>query len=114
MNIQDVIAKGEFIVLSAIAKPAGSEIYSTSIEGMVTGYRETGEIPLYCVVHSIGELVPTGFVEVGDIVPTPMGGAGKNVLHPEAVMKTKQAKDIDEKFMTIHYTHIPAVYKTEK
>ena len=101
-------ALGEFVILKAIAKSAGTEIKSPT--GLIIGVRETGEIPEVCNVHSIGSDVPVGFVEVGDLTPMSLGSM-KNVPHPDVASGEKEAKDIDEKFITVHYKNIPCVYK---
>lgn len=105
----EIKALGEFVVLSATAKSAGSEIYSETIPGMVIGTRDTGEIPEVCFVHDIGPLVPKGIFNVGDMTPVPLGKMA-NIPHPLVATKENLAKDLDEKFFSVHYTNIPGLY----
>ena len=101
-------ALGEHVILKTFAKSAGTE---TKTEfGIVLPTRTEGEIPRLCEVHSIGSMVPEGFIEVGDKTPTPLGNMA-NVVHPEVANGNKEAKDIDEKFVTVHYRNISCVYK---
>ena len=105
----EIKALGEFLVLRAIAKPAGSEIYSDVVPDLVVGVREQGEIPEVCYVHDIGPGVPEGIFKIGDMTPVPLGKMA-NIPHPLVATKEKLAKEIDEKFISVHYTNVPALY----
>ena len=102
-------ALGEHIILTAKAESAGTE--QTTESGIFTGYRQQGEIPDLCTIYAIGSDVPPGYVEVGDLTPLPSGGIAKNVMHPEVAAGLKKAKDIPEKFITVHYKALACVYK---
>ena len=105
----EIKALGEFVVLTATAKPAGSEIYSDVVPDLVVGVREQGEIPEVCYVHDIGPGVPEGIFKIGDMTPVPLGKMA-NIPHPLVAKKEKLAKDLDEKFFSVHYTNIPGLY----
>lgn len=102
-------ALGEHIILTAKAESAGTEEKTES--GIFVGHRQTGEIPNLCTVYAIGSDVPEGFVEIGDLTPLPTGGVAKNVMHPEVAAGLKAAKDIADKFITVHYKALSCVYK---
>lgn len=102
-------ALGEFVVLTAQAKSAGSETKSAG--GLILAPLETGEIPEVCYVHSIGDKVPKGYLNIGDMCPIPAGQI-KNVPHPDVAQKLKKAKEVEQKFFSVHYTHIPSVYQS--
>lgn len=107
--MKDIKALGESVVITAIAKSAGTEeISSTGI--VISTQRVEGEIPQLGEIYSIGEGVPKGYFEIGDVVPLPNGNM-RNVPHPETVFNNKKAKEVDQKFITAHYRTIAAVYK---
>lgn len=103
----EIKALGEFVVMTAKAKSAGSETKSAG--GLILAPLETGEVPEVCFVHAIGEKVPEGYLKIGDMTPIPAGHI-KNIPHPDVAQKHKTAKEIEQKFFSVHYTHIPAVY----
>lgn len=108
----EIKALGEFVVLTASAKSAGSEIYSDVIPDLVVGTREHGEIPLVATVHAIGPKVPEGLFNLGDMVPLP-NGKMTNVPHPQVALGLAEAKAIDQKFFSAHYSVIPGLYVLE-
>lgn len=99
---------GEYVILVSEPAQAGDEIVSTG--GIVLGKETQGQLPDMCVVYSIGDDVPKGFVEVGDLTPLPVGNV-KNVPHPNVALGLAKAKDIKQKFVTCHYRSLSCVYK---
>ena len=63
-----------------------------------------------CEIYSIGDDVPKGFVEVGDLTPLPVGNS-RNVPHPLVAAGVKKPKEIRQKFVTCHYMSLACVYK---
>ncbi|MGQ3469294.1 hypothetical protein, partial [Xanthomonas campestris] len=71
---------------------------------------EQGQLPDMCEIYSIGDDVPKGFVEVGDLTPLPVGNI-RNVPHPLVAAGVKKPKEIRQKFVTCHYKSLACVYK---
>ncbi len=105
---KEIVALGEYVVLKAVARSAGTEI--TSPSGIVIGIREQGEIPKICEIFALGPNVPKGLFEIGDSCPFPLGEK-LNVPHPDVAYGTAKEKDLDEKYITCHYRNIACVYK---
>ncbi|QPB12386.1 head assembly chaperone protein [Providencia phage PSTCR6] len=103
----EIKALGNHVVISVEAKSAGTEIIKN---GIYVGVREQGELPQYGKIISIGDTVPEGMFEIGDIVPLPNGNM-RNVPHPRVALEGIKPKEEDEKFVTAHYSAIAAVYK---
>lgn len=101
-------ALGEFVILVSEPSQAGDEI--TSAGGIVLGKEPQGQLPDMCEVYAIGDDVPAGFVEIGDLTPLPVGNI-RNVTHPLVALGVKQAKEIKQKFVTCHYKSLSCVYK---
>lgn len=104
-------AIGNFVILRSIAKSAGNEV--KSVGGIVietAKENKVGEIPLVAEVVSMGHLVPldVGF-KVGDIVPVPNGSIN-HLPHPEVVKKKAKHEELDEKFVSCHYSFITNSY----
>lgn len=111
-DVQAVHASGEYLILTARAENVGAEIKSPS--GIVTGYRQTGEVPIVAKVVSIGVDVPHDVLSVlrGAIVALPHAHIA-NVPHPDLVsgkVTAEEAKLIEEKFFSCHYKAIQVVY----
>ena len=101
-------ALGEYVILVSEPAQQGDEIVSPS--GIILGKEEQGQLPDMCEIYSIGDDVPKGFVEVGDLTPLPVGQI-RNVPHPFVALGLKQPKEIKQKFVTCHYKAIPCLYK---
>lgn len=101
-------AVGEYIILVSEPAQAGDEKVSES--GLFLGYEQQGQAPDMCVVHSIGDDVPPGFCELGDMTPLPVGKIA-SVTHPLVALGLKQQKEIKQKFVTCHYKSISCLYK---
>ncbi|QPI18030.1 head assembly chaperone protein [Pectobacterium phage POP12] len=112
-----VKASGNFVIIHAVAKAAGSEIKTDS--GLLVGIREHAEIPVYGTIVSVGELVPTEVSDslLGSRVVIPSGGTIQHVVNPDVVngkITAEEAKKLDDKLISCHYTHIQAVYEGNK
>lgn len=105
---KQIKALGEYVVLKAVARSAGTEI--TSPSGIVIGVRDQGEVPKICEVFAIGPLVPKGIFEIGQGCPFPLGEK-LNVPHPDVAYGDAKEKDRDEKYITCHYRNIACVYE---
>lgn len=101
-------ALGEYVILVSEPAQQGDEIVSPS--GIILGKEEQGQLPDMCEIYSIGEDVPKGFVEVGDLTPLPVGNI-RNVPHPLVAAGVKKPKEIKQKFVTCHYKSLACVYK---
>lgn len=111
-DVKNVNASGEYVILTARAENVGAEIRSPS--GIVTGYRQTGEIPIVAKVISVGVDVPEDvrFVLYNATVALPHAHIA-NVPHPDLVsgkVTAEEAKLIEEKFFSCHYKAIQVVY----
>ena len=93
-------ALGEYVILVSEPAQQGDEIVSPS--GIILGKEEQGQLPDMCEIYSIGDDVPKGFVEVGDLTPLPVGNI-RNVPHPLVAAGVKKPKEIRQKFVTCHY-----------
>ncbi|QAU03877.1 head assembly cochaperone with GroEL [Acinetobacter phage Henu6] len=107
---KEIVALGEYVVLKAVARSAGTEIFSDVVPDLVIGVREQGEVPKICEVFKIGPNVPKGLFEIGDGCPFPLGDK-LNVPHPDVAYGNVKEKDRDEKYITCHYRNIACVYK---
>lgn len=105
---QPITAFAEQVVLVSFVESVGEEL--TSAGGLFLGERTQGEIPEICTVFSIGSEVPPGIISRGDLVPIPLGNI-RNVPHPDVARGIKQAKELREKFVTVHWKNIPCIYK---
>ena len=101
-------ALGEYVILVSEPAQQGDEIVSPS--GIILGKEEQGQLPDMCEIYSIGDDVPKGFVEVGDLTPLPVGNI-RNVPHPLVAAGVKKPKEIRQKFVTCHYKSHACVYK---
>jgi hypothetical protein len=101
-------ALGEYVILVSEPAQQGDEIVSPS--GIILGKEEQGQLPDMCEIYSIGDDVPKGFVEVGDLTPLPIGNI-RNVPHPLVAAGVKKPKEIRQKFVTCHYKSLACVYK---
>ncbi|WFG79227.1 head morphogenesis [Klebsiella phage vB_VIPKPNUMC01] len=101
-------ALGEYVILVSEPAQQGDEIVSPS--GIILGKEEQGQLPDMCEIYSIGDDVPKGFVEVGDLTPLPVGNI-RNVPHPLVAAGVKKPKEIKQKFVTCHYKSLACVYK---
>ena len=101
-------ALGEYVILVSEPAQKGDEIVSPS--GIILGKEEQGQLPDMCEIYSIGDDVPKGFVEVGDLTPLPVGNI-RNVPHPLVAAGVKKPKEIKQKFVTCHYRSLACVYK---
>ncbi|QGF21629.1 hypothetical protein vBKpnAMK4_00189 [Klebsiella phage vB_Kpn_AM_K4] len=101
-------ALGEYVILVSEPAQKGDEIVSPS--GIILGKEEQGQLPDMCEIYSIGDDVPKGFVEVGDLTPLPVGNI-RNVPHPLVAAGVKKPKEIRQKFVTCHYKSLACVYK---
>ena len=101
-------ALGEYVILVSEPAQQGDEIVSPS--GIILGKEELGQLPDMCEIYSIGDDVPKGFVEVGDLTPLPVGNI-RNVPHPLVAAGVKKPKEIRQKFVTCHYKSLACVYK---
>ncbi|AKY02075.1 capsid assembly protein [Klebsiella phage RCIP0032] len=101
-------ALGEYVILVSEPAQKGDEIVSPS--GIILGKEEQGQLPDMCEIYSIGDDVPKGFVEVGDLTPLPVGNI-RNVPHPLVAAGVKKPKEIKQKFVTCHYKSLACVYK---
>lgn len=101
-------ALGEYVILVSEPAQQGDEIVSPS--GIILGKEEQGQLPDMCEIYSIGDDVPKGFVEVGDLTPLPVGNI-RNVPHPLVAAGMKKPKEIRQKFVTCHYKSLACVYK---
>ena len=101
-------ALGEYVILVSEPAQQGDEIVSPS--GIILGKEEQGRLPDMCEIYSIGDDVPKGFVEVGDLTPLPVGNI-RNVPHPLVAAGVKKPKEIRQKFVTCHYKSLACVYK---
>lgn len=111
-DFKNVQASGEYLILAATAKTAGSEIKSPS--GIVTGYRTTGEMPISAKVISVGVDVPADVrtTLAWSTVALPHAHMA-NVPHPDLIsgkITEEEAKQIEEKYFSCHYKAIQAVY----
>lgn len=107
-----VQASFEYVVIETTARPQGSEILSES--GIVVGYRQTGEQPIFGKVVSVGSDVPEEMVGklLGKKVPLPHAHMA-NVPDPDLVAGTISADEAKEKvtkYVTCHYKSIQAIY----
>lgn len=101
-------AIGEHIILVSEPKQAGDQ--EVSAGGIYTGTRIQGEIPEMVEIYSIGEDVPEGRFEIGDLTATPLG-AMREVIHPLVALGLKKPKDIKQKFVSVHYKALSVLYK---
>ncbi|HHI3146202.1 TPA: hypothetical protein ACP45T_003760 [Klebsiella quasipneumoniae] len=101
-------ALGEYVILVSEPAQQGDEIVSPS--GIILGKEEQGQLPDMCEIYSIGDDVPKGFVEIGDLTPLPVGNI-RNVPHPLVAAGVKKPKEIRQKFVTCHYKSLACVYK---
>ncbi|QPB08811.1 head assembly co-chaperone [Klebsiella phage Metamorpho] len=101
-------ALGEYVILVSEPAQQGDEIVSPS--GIILGKEEQGQLPDMCEIYAIGDDVPKGFVEVGDLTPLPVGNI-RNVPHPMVAAGVKKPKEIKQKFVTCHYKSLACVYK---
>lgn len=101
-------ALGEYVILVSEPAQQGDEIVSPS--GIILGKEEQGQLPDMCEIYAIGDDVPKGFVEVGDLTPLPVGNI-RNVPHPLVAAGVKKPKEIKQKFVTCHYKSLACVYK---
>lgn len=101
-------ALGEYIILVSEPAQQGDELVSTG--GIILGKEEQGQLPDMCEIYAIGDDVPEGFVEVGDLTPLPVGNI-RNVPHPLVAAGVKKPKEIKQKFVTCHYKSLACVYK---
>ena len=101
-------ALGEYIILVSEPAQQGDELVSTG--GIILGKEEQGQLPDMCEIYAIGDDVPEGFVEVGDLTPLPVGNI-RNVPHPLVAAGVKKPKEIRQKFVTCHYKSLACVYK---
>ena len=101
-------ALGEYVIIVSEPAQQGDEIVSPS--GIILGKEEQGQLPDMCEIYSIGDDVPKGFVEVGDLTPLPVGNI-RNVPHPLVAAGVKKPKEIRQKFVTCHYKSLACVYK---
>ena len=101
-------ALGEYVILVSEPAQKGDEIVSPS--GIILGKEEQGQLPDMCEIYSIGDDVPKGFVEVGDLTPLPVGNI-RNVPHPLVAAGVKKPKELRQKFVTCHYKSLACVYK---
>ena len=101
-------ALGEYVILVSEPAPQGDEIVAP--DGIILGNAEQGQMPDMCEIYSIGDDVPKGFVEVGDLTPLPVGNI-RNVPHPLVAAGVKKPKEIRQKFVTCHYKSLACVYK---
>ncbi|QOI66422.1 head assembly chaperone protein [Erwinia phage FBB1] len=109
METLPIKALGEYVILVSEPQQAGDE--EVSAGGIVIGKHTQGQLPEMCEIYSIGDDVPEGFVEVGDLTPLPLGSTMRNVVHPLVALGLKQPKEIKRKFVTVHYKNISCVYK---
>ena len=107
-KVNSIIALGEHVVLKTTAKSAGTEMKTAS--GIVYGIREQGEMPTICEVHAIGERVPDGLFEIGNLTPVPLGEK-LNIMHPDVASGECEAKERDDKFISVHWRNIACIYK---
>ncbi|WKW87890.1 hypothetical protein pzkkv8_48 [Klebsiella phage pzk-kv8] len=109
MSDLPIRALGEYVIL--VSEPAQAGDAEVSAGGIIIEQRRAqGEVPELCEIYSVGEDVPKGFVEVGDLTPTPLGNI-KHVTHPLVAAGVAKAKDIKQKFVTVHYKNLTCVYK---
>lgn len=108
METLPIKALGEYVILVSEPQQAGDEELSAG--GIVLGKQTQGQLPDMCEIFAIGDDVPKGFVEVGDLTPLPVGSI-RNVVHPLVAAGLKQPKDIKQKFVTTHYKNLACVYK---
>lgn len=101
-------AIGEHIIL--VSEPAQQGDEKISAAGIYMGREEQGQLPEMCEIFSIGDDVPPGIFEVGDLCALPVG-AIRNVTHPAVALGVSKPKDIKQKFVTCHYKAIAALYK---
>ena len=101
-------ALGEYVILVSEPAQQGDEIVSPS--GIILGKEEQGQLPDMCEIYSIGDDVPKGFVEVGDLTPLPVGNI-RNGPQPLVAAGVKKPKEIRQKFVTCHYKSLACVYK---
>lgn len=104
----EIKALGQHVVLKVVAKSAGTE--ETTSSGIVIGVRQQGELPTQAEIFKIGDRVPEGLFEIGDITPIPLGEK-LNVPHPDVAFGLCEPKERDEKYMTTHFSNISCVYK---
>ncbi|BBC78278.1 head morphogenesis [Escherichia phage EcS1] len=103
-------ALGEHIIFVSEPSQAGDD--KTSESGIFLGKETQGQLPEVMEVHSIGDEVPTGFIEVGDLVPyLASNPTFKNVIHPLVALGIKQPKEVKQKFVAAHYKSLGVVYK---
>lgn len=113
MSELKVKASGEYIIIEAIARPAGSEIKSES--GILVGIRQHGEEPISGTVVSVGSDVPADAAErlLNKQVPLPKAHMA-NVPDPDLVKGTITAEDArtkDVKYVSAHYKAVQAIYE---
>lgn len=108
METLPIKALGEFVIL--VSEPAQAGDIQTSAGGIIIGKETQGQLPDMCEIYAIGDDVPKGFVEVGDLTPLPVGQI-RNVVHPLVAAGLKQPKEIKQKFVTCHYKNLSCVYK---
>lgn len=108
MSDLPIKALGEYVILVSEPAQAGDEIQSAG--GIILGKETQGQLPDMCQIYAIGDDVPAGFVEVGDLTPLPVGNV-RNVTHPAVALGVKKAKEIKQKFVTCHYKSLSCVYK---
>lgn len=99
-------ALGQHVILVSQPPRKGDEQFSG---GIFIGVQETHQLPELCEVYSIGEGVPPGFINVGDLVPLPVGNI-RNVPTLQVAMGLKKSEDEVLKYVTCHYSAIPCVY----
>lgn len=106
--MENIKALGEYVILVSCPAQQGDEIMSEG--GILIGKEPQGQLPELCEIHAIGDEVPKGYVEVGDLTPLPVGNM-RNVTHPLVAKGIKKPKDIKEKFVTCHYKALACIYK---
>lgn len=101
-------AVGEHIIL--LGEPAQTGDEEVSSGGILLGQRQHGEVPEMLEIHSIGESVPEGIFEVGDLTATPKGNM-REVIHPLVALGLKKPKEVKQKFVSVHYKALSVLYK---
>ena len=101
-------AVGAHIILKGT--PAMTGDAETSQGGIFLGTREHGEVPEMLEIYSIGDTVPEGIFEIGDLTATPKGNM-REVIHPLVALGLKKNSEVREKFVSVHHTALSVLYK---
>ena len=102
-------AMGEQIILHQKVRMKGEEVKSAS--GIVLGVEEHGEVPLVGTVVSVGPLVDTDVIDVGDLCLLP--AASMNNVPDPRVISGEMARDHKDRLtmFSTHFKNICVVYK---